>query len=200
MHREIRAQLFDRLPADALDLRAVSFPAADGTLVGSDEFDARSLHIVFREDSRIAAYGRLTIGAPGVFRTWSRGAAVLPDGFDVADLGRCCVHPDYRRLELLRAVCVEALIYASEHQIAHANGAYKPGRHLAAMLHEIGYSDCGLPVEEFEPNGNIVTIQPVTCNLRSTIHRWLAQQRLVSEHLAAQGFSLRVDLGSASGH
>jgi hypothetical protein len=98
MHREIRAQLFDGPPTNALNLRAVGFHAADRTLVEGDEFDERSVHIVFREDSRIAAYGRLTIGAPGIFSTW-KDAVQVPSGSDIADLGRCCVHQDYHRTE-----------------------------------------------------------------------------------------------------
>ncbi len=190
MRLEIRAQLFDDLPADALNLRAISFPAADGALVGVDEFDQRSLHIVFRDGSKIAAYGRLTIDAPGVFRTWSRGAAQVPSGPDIADLGRCCVHQDYRRLELLRSVCLESLIHSFDLNIAHVNGAHVPGRFLAGTLHDIGFCAAGDCVESFEPNGN-KTYQPVSCDLKASAGLWPAQRKLVEDHLATQGVSLR---------
>jgi hypothetical protein len=197
MCRELKADLFDRIPADALNLRASRFPAPNGLLVGKDEFDERSLHLVFREGSEIAGYVRLTIGAPGVFRAWSRGAALIPEGDQVADLGRCCVHPTYRRLELLRSLCVEALIYAFTQNLTHVNGTHIPGRFLATSLHDMGLFPAGPPVESFEPNGSKI-YQPVSCSLKSSAHLWLAQRKLVKDHLAAHGFFLKVNLETAA--
>jgi hypothetical protein len=191
MLREIIAEIVDQIPADALALRAVRFPSASGERVERDSFDERSLHIIFREGSEIAVYGRLTIGVPGVFRTWSRGAAQIPEGTDVADLGRCCVNPDYRRLELLRSVCVEALAYSFNRKITHVNGTYIPGRFLAGSLHDMGFKTAGPCVESFEPNGNKM-YQPVTCDLKESANLWPAQQALVSEFLAKHGFTLNV--------
>jgi hypothetical protein len=191
MLREIRAEIVDQIPPDALALRAARFPSASGGLVEGDCFDERSLHIVFREGSTIAVYGRLTIGAPGVFRTWSRGAAQVPEGTDVADLGRCCVHSYYRRLELLRSVCVEALAYSFNRNLSHVNGTYIPGRFLAGSLHDMGFKTSGPCAESFEPNGN-KTYQPVTCDLKDSACLWPAQQTLVSDFLAKQGFILNV--------
>jgi hypothetical protein len=197
MNREIRAELLDCIPADALNLRATRFPSPDGALVRSDEFDKRSVHIVFREASQIAVYGRLTIGAPGVFRTWSRGTAEIPEGPNVADLGRCCIHPAYSRLELLRSVCVEALAYAFQRNLTHVNGTYVPGRFLAASLHDMGFRATGPCVESYEPNGN-KTYQPVTCDLRASAALWQAQREVVSLHLAGHGFFLKVDFNTAA--
>lgn len=191
MLREIRAEITDRIPSDALSLRAARFPSASGELVGGDSFDERSLHLVFREGSTIAVYGRLTIGIPGVFRTWSRGAAQIPEGVNVADLGRCCVHTDYRRLELLRSVCVEALGYSFHRNLSYVNGTYIPGRFLAGSLHDMGFKAAGPCVESFEPNGN-KTYQPVTCDLKESANLWPAQRALVSDFLAKQGFTLNV--------
>jgi hypothetical protein len=195
VHREIRAELYGRIPLDALDLRAERFPAPEGSKVRGDEFDDRSLHIILREGSEIAGYGRLTVGTPGIFRTWSRGAAQIPEGQDVADLGRCCVNPAYRRLELLRSLCVEALIYGFKQNLAHVNGTHIPGRFLATSLHDMGFLPAGPCVESFEPNGRKI-YQPVSCQLRSSAALWPAQRKLVADHLGAHGFSLNVDFGS----
>jgi hypothetical protein len=162
MSREIRAELFDRIPADALDLRTSRFPASDGSLVGSDEFDERSLHVVFREAAQFAAYVRLTIGAPGVFRTWSQGAAAIPEGPEVADLGRCCVHPAYKRLELLRSACVEALVYSFKRNLTHVNGTHVPVTKLAlscALL--LSLSASGQPGDSafLLPSGKALSIK-----------------------------------------
>jgi hypothetical protein len=197
MLREIGAEIFDHIPAAALVLRAARFPAPSGELIGCDEFDERSLHIVFREGPAIAGYVRLTIGAPGVFRTWSRGTAKIPEGREVADLSRCCVNPAYRRLELLRSLCVEALIFAYERKLVYVNGTHVPGRFLATSLHDIGFRASGPCVESFEPNGKKI-YQPLTCCLESSAGLWAAQQQLVANHLAVHGYSLYVDFHSAS--
>jgi hypothetical protein len=174
MRREISAQCFERIPADALNLRASRFPAPDGSLVGGDEFDDR---------------------APGVFSTWSKGAAEVPSGPDIADLGRCCVHPDYRRLELLRSVGLEGLIHSFSLNMAHVNGAHVPGRFLAASSQDMGFRSVGPCVESFEPNGN-KTYQPVSCDLKSSADLWPAHREPVENHLAAHGFSLHLELPS----
>ncbi len=174
MLRMITAELFSSIPT-ALALRSSRFPSSDGKLVGIDEFDARSLHIVFREASQIAAYGRLTTGAPGVFRTWSREAAQIPEEEEVADLGRCCVQPEYARLELLRSVRVEAFVYCLSQKLGHVNGTHIPGRNLVGSLHEMGFRAAGPCVESFEPNGNKMN-QPVTCELKESMDMWPAPQ------------------------
>ena len=45
----------------------------------------------------------------------------------------------------------------------------------------------GKPVREFEPNGNTVTIQPVTCDLKTSADEWTAQRAFCIDHLAARG-------------
>jgi hypothetical protein len=68
------------------------------------------------------------------------------------------------------------------------NGAHIPGRFLAGTLHSLGFRQSGKPVKEFEPNGNTVTIQPVTCDLKTSAHEWAAQRIFCIDHLAANGF------------
>jgi hypothetical protein len=187
--REITLHVSESVPDDVLAARAVQFPGPSTAKCVSDAFDERSIHLMIWEASQLAAYGRLTLGPPGVFRTWSHGAAQIPEGRDVADLGRCFVQPDYRRLELLRLMCLEGLTYALTCSMRVVNGAYIPGRFLAGTLHELGFCDSGTPVDEFEPNGCRVTIQPVTCDLRASANRWSAQRALCLQHLAKCGFA-----------
>jgi hypothetical protein len=70
------------------------------------------------------------------------------------------------------------------------NGAHIPGRFLAGTLHALGFRKSGKPVEEFEPNGNTVIIQPVTCALKESAGGWTAQRALCIAHLAVRGFTL----------
>jgi hypothetical protein len=92
-------------------------------------------------------------------------------------------------MELLRLVCLEGLMYALTSSMRVVNGAYIPGRFLAGTLHELGFCESGTPVDEFEPNGNRVTIQPVTCDLKASVNRWSTQRALCLQHLANCGFA-----------
>ncbi len=188
--REIHFLATETIPADALALRAACFPGPGDPEGGEDDFDRRSVHLILRETSRVAAYGRLTIGAPGVFRTWSNGAAQLPEGSDVADLGRCFVHPDYRGLGLLKLVCLEGLRLASKLSMRVVNGAYIPGHFVAGCVHDIGFRDSGNPVEQHEPNGLKVTIQLVTCELGMSADKILSEYGLLIHRIEKRGFML----------
>jgi hypothetical protein len=190
--REIALQVSETIPGDVLAVRAECFPGPDSAGErGADLFDGRSIHLLLRESSQIAAYGRLTLGPPGVFRTWSRGAAQIPEGQNVADLGRCFVHEDYRSLKLLRLVCLEALTVAFGRSMQIVNGAYVPGSFLVQALRDIGFIESGTAVSQFEPNGLEISIQPVTCDLKSSCHQWDAERNLCLQHLADRGFGFR---------
>ena len=141
--RELTLHISAAVPDDVLAARAACFPGPTAGQSATDPFDDRSIHVMIRETTRLAAYGRLTLGPPGVFRTWSCRAAEIPEGPEVADLGRCFVQLDYRRLELLRLVCLEALTYSHKRSIRVVNGAHIPGRFLAGTLHALGFREIG---------------------------------------------------------
>lgn len=174
-----------RLSESALELRSASFP---GPPDRGDAFDERSVHVFVRHGDGIAAYGRLTFD--GVFRTWSRGAACLPHGPTVADLGRCCVAPTYRGLSLFRLVCLEALGHATALGLSSVNGACVPGRGPMPALRELGFEASGPTIELLEPNGNRATVQPLVCDLGAAAARWEGQRGACVAHLRARGYDL----------
>ena len=69
--REIELRILDAIPGDVLAMRSDYFPGPNPAGCVSDAFDGRSIHLLIWEESQIVAYVRLTIGPPGVFRTWS---------------------------------------------------------------------------------------------------------------------------------
>lgn len=144
--------------------RHAAFPGPAAS--GCDEFDAESVHVVMsvRPGDALAGYGRLTIGGPGVFNSWTRGLARLPAGPAVADLGRCFVAQAFRRRELFGPLCAAAMSVAKMLGCTVVNGACIPGRRVLATLVDIGFVFHGGPVDEVEPNGNLVRIQPLTCS------------------------------------
>ncbi len=153
----------DVLLHGAAQLRSACFHGPVGT--GTDSFDERSVHITFSRAGSTIAYARLTRGAPGLFNAWSKGKADLPAGPDIADLGRCCVHPDFRGQRLFSAVCLAACAWARASGCSRVNGSYISGATAGRALHEVGFRDHGSCVKHFEPNGNVLVVQPITLSL-----------------------------------
>ena len=170
-------------------LRQVCFPGPVPVESSRDQFDARSIYPVVRIDGQIAAYGRLTAGPNAVFETWTGGAADIPTGPEVADLGRCLVAPVHRGLDLITLVCLEGLLLAAELGFKQVVGAVIPGRKLAAMLYEIGFRDSGSVVTEQEPNGNTIAIQPLVACC-SQVDLWAVARSRVLQQLAEKGYRL----------
>ncbi len=168
-------------------LRQVCFPGPSPVESSRDQFDARSIFPVVHIDGQIAAYGRLTAGLNAVFETWTAGAADIPTGPEVADLGRCLVAPAHRGSNLITLVCLEGLLLAAELGFKQVVGAVIPGRKLSAMLYEIGFRDSGGVVTEQEPNGNTVSIQPLVACC-SQVAMWDAARSRVLEQLADKGY------------
>ena len=177
--------------SDEMDLlRSVCFPGSDPSRSSRDEFDSRSIYIVNEIEGSLAAYGRLTPGPHAVFETWSRGAARIPTGPNVADLGRCMVAPEHRGLDLITLVCLDGLLLAREMGFECVVGAVVPGRKLAAMLYEIGFRDSGPIVKSYEENGAIFTLQPLvaTCAKGGL---WEELRQALVEKLAGKGYAVR---------
>jgi len=186
---QLELHVSDQISEDEMFARAAYFPGPTQSLT-SEDFDSRSVHIVFRHGNSIAAYIRLTEGPPGVFRTWSRGAAMLTEGPDVADLSRCFVHHRYRRLELLRAVYLAGLLEASQRSMRLVNTVYTPGRYLAGTLRDIGFANSSNECTSFEPNGNTRICQPMTCDLLASRALRADQWERCERHLASNGFTI----------
>ena len=148
-------------------LRLLCFPEPDGNESSRDEFDSRSLHVVAMVEGELAAYGRLTPGPKSVFETWTRGKASIPTGPKVVDLGRCLVAPQYRGLELMMLVCLEALLLSARIGYDVVVGSVVPGRRTAEMLKLIGFENSGPAVQCFKekPTGPYC-IQPLVVHCK----------------------------------
>lgn len=187
---EIRVSWSTQLAPHTLGERHAAFPGPQAT--GTDEFDAGSVHVILQTQGDLAGYGRLTIGGPGVFNTWTQGRAGLPAGHAVADLGRCFITPAFRRRELFGPLCASAMMIARSLGCSVVNGACIPGRRILETLADVGFVPHNSAVQEQEPNGNVVQIQPLTCN--DLERPALALSRFESQ-LAEQGLVLSLAAG-----
>jgi hypothetical protein len=183
------------LDADMDQLRLICFPPVNGIDSTRDEFDARSWFPTVRIDTKVAAYGRLTLGPNAVFETWSRGTAKIPTGKEVADLGRCMVDPEFRGIDLITFVCLDSMLLAAKLGCRQVVGAVIPNRRLVDRLHAIGFRDSGEPVQQFAPNRSPVTIQPLVAEC-ALVPDWFAHRtRMIAEY-RQQGYDV-VDGGAS---
>lgn len=177
-------------------LRCLCFPEPDGNESSRDEFDSRSLHVVAMVEGDLAAYGRLTSGPKSVFETWTRGEASIPTGRNVVDLGRCLVAPQYRGLDLMMLVCLEALLLSARIGYDVVVGSVVPGRRTAEMLKLIGFENSGPPVQCFKekPTGPYC-IQPLIAHCKQTDHWFKLRQELVL-NLATKNYFVQSEISS----
>lgn len=131
-------------------------------------------------ESDLAAYARLTPGPMAVFETWTRGKASIPTGPNIIDLGRCLVAPQFRGLDLMMLVCLEALLISSRIGYDVVVGSVIPGRRTAEMLKFIGFENSGSPVQSFKekPTGPYL-IQPLVAHCNQTDHWATVRQELL---------------------
>jgi predicted GNAT family N-acyltransferase len=156
----LRYSVESRPSEEMLILRQLCYPAEYKKGECEDAFDAKSTHVVVRLDKQLLAYGRLTPGPEAVFYTWTKGKAQLPYGADSIDLGRCMVHPDFRRNNLFELICIVAMQYASSQGFNYINGAVVEGSPWVHTLERIGLQKSGPVVQ-----GKSDLIQPLSCNL-----------------------------------
>lgn len=175
-------------------LRCLCFPEPDGLASSHDEFDSRSLHVVAMVENDLAAYGRLTPGPRSVFETWTRGKASIPTGPNVVDLGRCLVAPQYRGLDLMMLVCLEALLLSSKIGYDVVVGSVVPGRRAAEMLNLVGFENSGPAVQSFKekPTGPYL-IQPLVAHC-SQIDYWSKLRQELILKLATRNYRVQSEI------
>jgi hypothetical protein len=172
-------------------LRCLCFPEPDGSASSRDEFDSRSLHVVTMVEGDLAAYGRLTPGPKSVFETWTHGKAIIPTGPNIVDLGRCLVAPQYRGLDLMMLVCLEALLLSARIGYDVVVGSVVPGRRTTEMLKLIGFENSGSAVQCFKekPTGPYC-IQPLVAHCTQT-DLWSRLRRDLILELATKNYDVQ---------
>jgi hypothetical protein len=187
MPRQLTIFYYDDIPTDVFDMREICFP---GPFKHTDPNDSRSKHIVIKDGATIAAAGRVTIGKPGIINQWTNDVAALPENEYTADLSRCFVNPAYRKLELLRKVCLECVLYAHSLGIKQMAASFITHRqYIGDMLNGLGFISNGVKVNSPESNGLKNELFIGVCDMQIEKNDWADQDFFCITHLANNGFS-----------
>ncbi|MDB5025403.1 MAG: hypothetical protein JWP78_3158 [Mucilaginibacter sp.] len=188
MIRQFSIYYCDDIPADVFDMREICFP---GPFKHSDPNDSRSKHIVIKEATKIVAAGRVTTGKPGIINQWTNYASALPEGEHIADLSRCFVNPEYRKLELLRKVCLECVLYANSVGIKQMAASFITHRkYIGSMLNDLGFISNGAVVRSLESNGLENKLNVGVCDMEVSGNLWVNQSIICVQHLRNNGFEI----------
>lgn len=152
-------------------LRVECFPEEGWVGSARDEFDAVSTHVTCAAGGRLVGYLRLTPATRGYFRSRLGTEAALPDSRTSVDLGRACVHPDFRGRALFEVLLLYGLVLAADVGYAFAVGSSRPERRLRALLHDLGFHDSG-PKVRATYNTQVVTQLPAVVATAGRRESW----------------------------
>jgi hypothetical protein len=172
----------------------VCFPGdyLNGTAKG--DFDDQSVHLTVRTGEQIAAYLRLTPGPKSYFEAIHRKRGSFPTGPDVIDSNRAMVAPTFRGQGVFEWIMLEGLLLAANLGFRQVVDASTPSRGFRALLHKLGFVDCGPPVTAYLPNGETVTGLPVVARTHSNRELWDSCKLDVLSRLHERGFDPRYEI------
>lgn len=171
-------------------MRMECFPGSYPAGTGKDRFDDRAVHVGVYIEKRLGAYIRMIPGPDGYF-VHTRRSREVPHGIDVIDLSRAMVAAEFRGLALFELVIVNGLNWAFENNFAVALGGSRPDRKFKQMLHELGFTDWGGPMECYFDNDTNYIGQLIAADLTSDNRKkWIKRLAEIERSLSARGFNL----------
>ncbi|HMH48787.1 MAG TPA: hypothetical protein VK548_01040 [Candidatus Acidoferrum sp.] len=178
----------------AMETLRAGWVARAGAAAG-DEFDERSRHVIVHRHALPAGMVRITMGEPSILATWSRNAAPLPRGAEVAELTRGVVAPPARRLGIYRLAMLETVLRLRTLGASIATAAVEPDFPGLRFLGDLGFVAVGRPVLFDDAPRSRTVAQAIVLEVEARHEdRWLTMwQREVGALLTA-GYRVDSDL------
>lgn len=124
-------------------LRRMDYDKNTSDKIWTDEFDARSIHILATCKNELIGIIRLTINQPSVLQTWANGKAPIQNGQDIADLTRAIVAKRWRNRNIFKLLMTEAIIKAKILGLTKVFSAIKTCAAHQKTFYDLGFENIG---------------------------------------------------------